>query len=175
MKHSIPVAINMRPVALNQDMKAMVPRSVMSPDYLKYLIVGHQDALLVEWRKAGATVESIEHELLVNSCFPVPSLPEQLSIVGLLDRETAKIDALVAHKERLIALLQEKRAALISRAVTKGLPLTGSGQATPNVAMKDSGVEWLGEIPAHWETLALSRVTLSRCDGPFGSGLKSEH
>ncbi len=143
LKHSIPVAINVSPVTLNQDMKAMVPRSDLSPDYLKYLIVGHQEALLVEWRKTGATVESIEHELLVNSCFPIPPLAEQLSIIDLLDRETTEIDGLVAKKERLIELLQEKRAALITRAVTKGLD--------PNVSMKDSGVEWLGEIPAHWE------------------------
>jgi type I restriction enzyme, S subunit len=56
---------------------------------------------------------------------------------------------------------------LITRAVTRGLD--------PNVPMKHSGVDWLGEIPAHWDCLALARVTLSRCDGPFGSGLKSEH
>ena len=150
LKHSIPVAVNTKAVALNQDMKAMVPRSSLSPHYLKYLIVGHQNALLVEWRKAGATVESIEHELLVNSYFPVPSLPEQRSIVDLLDRETAKIDALVAKKGRLMELLQEKRAALITHAVTKGLD--------PNVPMKDSGVEWLGEIPAHWEIKVLKRL-----------------
>ena len=73
----------------------------------------------------------------------LPPLPEQRAIAAFLDRETAKIDALVAKKERLIELLQEKRTALISRAVTKGLD--------PNVPMKDSGVEWLGEIPAHWD------------------------
>jgi len=67
---------------------------------------------------------------------------EQRAIAAFLDRETAKIDALVAKKERLIELLQEKRAALISHAVTKGLD--------PSVPMKESGVEWLGEIPAHW-------------------------
>ena len=72
-----------------------------------------------------------------------PPLDERQTIGGYLDRETAKIDALVARKERLIELLQEKRAALITRAVTRGLD--------PNVPMKDSGVEWLGEIPAHWE------------------------
>ena len=99
----------------------------------------------------------------------IPVLPrsEQAEIARVLDRETARIDALVAKKERLIALLQEKRTALITRAVTKGLD--------PNVPMKDSSVEWLGEIPAHWVSLALSRMTLSRCDGPFGSALKSEH
>ncbi len=73
---------------------------------------------------------------------PVPNLREQCTIAAFLDRETAKIDALVARNERLIELLQEKRIALITRAVTRGLD--------PNVPMKDSGVEWLGEIPAHW-------------------------
>ena len=73
-----------------------------------------------------------------------PSATEESNaIADFLDRETAKIDALVARKERLIELLQEKRTALITRAVTRGLD--------PNVPMKDSGVEWLGEIPAHWE------------------------
>jgi type I restriction enzyme S subunit len=81
-----------------------------------------------------------------------PPLPEQRDIAAFLDRETARIDALVAKKERLVELLQEKRTALITRAVTKGLD--------PTVPMKDSGVEWLGEIPAHWETKALSRTLL---------------
>jgi type I restriction enzyme S subunit len=97
----------------------------------------------------------------------VPPLSEQRAVAAFLDQETARIDALVEKKEQLIALLQEKRTAVITRAVTKGLD--------PNVPMRDSGVEWLGEIPAHWECLALARVTVSRCDGPFGSGLKSEH
>src|SRR5690606_2484733 len=75
---------------------------------------------------------------------------EQRAIAAFLDRETARIDALVAKKERLIELLQEKRTALITRAVTKGLD--------PTVPMKDSGVEWLGEVPAHWTTMALKRI-----------------
>jgi len=78
-----------------------------------------------------------------------PPLSEQRHIAAFLDRETARIDALVAKKERLIELLQEKRAALITRAVTKGLD--------PNVPIKDSGVEWLGEIPAHWDAGSLAR------------------
>ena len=79
-----------------------------------------------------------------------PPIPEQQAIVAFLDRETARIDALVAKKDRLIELLQEKRTALITRAVTKGLD--------PNAPVKDSGVEWLGEIPAHWETTKLRRL-----------------
>ena len=74
-----------------------------------------------------------------------------------MDRETARIDELVAKKEQLIGLLQEKRTALISRAVTRGLD--------PNGPMKDSGVEWLGEIPAHWEVKRLKYVV-----GKIGSG-----
>jgi type I restriction enzyme S subunit len=72
-----------------------------------------------------------------------PQVSEQRAIAIFLDRETARIDALVAKKERLLELLHERRTALITRAVTKGLD--------PNVPMKDSGVEWLGEIPGHWE------------------------
>lgn len=79
-----------------------------------------------------------------------PDRDELSAIVGFLDRETAKIDALVAEQETLIALLQEKRQAVISHAVTKGL--------NPNVPMKDSGVEWLGEVPEHWEVIPAKRV-----------------
>ena len=73
----------------------------------------------------------------------VGPLDEQHAIAAFLDRETAKIDGLVERQKRLIELLQEKRAALITRAVTRGLD--------PNVPMKDSGIEWLGEIPDHWK------------------------
>ena len=80
----------------------------------------------------------------------VPTEEEQRAIADFLDRETAKIDAFVEKKVRLIDLLQEKRTALITHAVTKGLD--------PNVPMKDSGIEWLGEIPAHWETRCVKHV-----------------
>ena len=86
-----------------------------------------------------------------NLMHPLPPLSEQRAIAAFLDRETAQIDALVAKKERLIELLQEKRTALISRAVTKGLD--------PDVPLKDSGVEWLGEIPTHWEVKRVSQIS----------------
>ena len=116
LKHSIPVAINAVTVALNQDMKALVPKSLLDAEYLKYLIVGHQTALLVEWRKAGATVESLELELIANMRVPIPPLSEQAGIVAFLRRETAKADALI-HKLRA-DVLPEYRTALISAAVT---------------------------------------------------------
>jgi len=75
--------------------------------------------------------------------FPLPPKSEQHAIAAFLDRETAKIDALIAEQQRLIELLQEKRQAVISHAVTKGL--------NPDAPMKDSGIEWLGDVPAHRE------------------------
>jgi len=82
---------------------------------------------------------------------PMPPLQEQGAIAAFLDRETAKIDALVAEQQRLIELLKEKRQAVISHAVTKGLD--------PNAKMKPSGIEWLGDVPAHWEVTPLMRLT----------------
>ena len=78
---------------------------------------------------------------------PLPNLQEQKAIANFLDHETAKIDTLIAKQQELIKLLKEKRQAVISHAVTKGL--------NPNAPMRDSGVEWLGEVPAHWDTKKL--------------------
>jgi len=91
----------------------------------------------------GSTMTHLTYGMFGGFRVDLPPAKEQRAIAAFLDRETARIDALVAKKERLIVLLQEQRTALITRAVTKGLD--------PTVPMKDSGVEWLGEIPAHWE------------------------
>ncbi|MDB5691704.1 MAG: EcoKI restriction-modification system protein HsdS [Alphaproteobacteria bacterium] len=97
----------------------------------------------------------------------LPLPPEQRSIAAFLDGETAKIDALVEEQRRLIELLQEKRLAVISHAVTKGLD--------PTAPMKDSGVEWLREVPAHWTVLATKRTVSLVTSGPRGwSDLTSE-
>jgi type I restriction enzyme S subunit len=88
---------------------------------------------------------------------PLPSEHDQIAIAAFLDRETGKIDALVAEQERLIALLKEKRQAVISQAVTKGLD--------PNAPMKDSGVEWLGQVPAHWMVGHIKRFCRNITDG----------
>ena len=77
----------------------------------------------------------------------VPPIPQQRAIADYLDRETARLDALVAAKERVLGLLAEKRRAVITRAVTRGLD--------PNVPLRDSGIPWLGEIPVHWEVWKL--------------------
>lgn len=92
----------------------------------------------------------LSRDRIANALLCVPPVSEQAAIASFLDGETAKIDALVAEQERLIELLKEKRQAVISHAVTKGLD--------PNVPMKDSGVEWLGLVPAHWRMARLKHV-----------------
>jgi len=95
----------------------------------------------------------------------LPPLPEQHAIAAFLDRETTRIDALIEKKQRFIELLEEKRQAIITHAVTKGLD--------PDVEMKDSGVAWIGEVPVGWEISRLGLISESLQTGPFGSQLHS--
>jgi len=98
----------------------------------------------------GTKMPRTNAEQIGNLVVGLPSLPEQRAIAAFLDCETAKLDALTRKQERLVVLLQEKRAALISHAVTKGLD--------PTVPVKDSGIPWLGEVPAHWDVKRLKFV-----------------
>ena len=99
------------------------------------------------------TIQNVSAEKYANLSVPLPPLAEQRAIAAYLDCETAKIDALIAKTERLNALLREKRVALISQVVTKGLD--------PAAPLKNSGVEWLGEIPRHWHVIPAYVVTLA--------------
>jgi len=140
--HPIAAILNQRLARISPDVEKL------HPQYLKTLLTDYdifQQLDLVEGK--GAILSHITKESLINRRLAVPPLPEQKLILAFLDRETAKIDALVAEQEKLIALLQEKRQAVISHAVTKGL--------NPNAPMKDSGVEWLGEVPSHWSVKAI--------------------
>jgi type I restriction enzyme, S subunit len=129
------------------------------------------DAVLefVNLKSVGSTRESINTDILRNLPIPLPPLPEQRTIAAFLDRQTAKIDALIFKKQRLLELLAEQRSALISQVVTKGL--------NPSVKMEASGVPWLGEVPSHWEVMALKYAVMNRSGaiktGPFGSQLLS--
>ncbi|WP_331373244.1 restriction endonuclease subunit S [Sinorhizobium chiapasense] len=98
-------------------------------------------------------VPGLSREAAYEVRLPYPSKSEQAAIAAFLDLETAKIDALVEEQKRLIELLKEKRQAVISHAVTKGL--------NPNVSLKDTGIEWLREAPEHWELVQLKRCLRS--------------
>jgi type I restriction enzyme S subunit len=95
-----------------------------------------------------------------------PPAAEQNAIAAFLDRETTKINALIARKKELIELLQEKRTALITRAVAKGL--------NTEAPLKQSGIEWLGEIPAHWRVMRIRDIADTLQTGPFGSQLHAD-
>ena len=119
--------------------------------YMMYCLL---NAPYVRWLDSltyAAKMPRVNPDQVGNSLVPLPPESEQLAIARFLDHETARIDGLVARRERLIELLQEKRAALITHAVTRGLD--------PSVPMKDSGVDWMGEIPKHWHLQRLKRVS----------------
>lgn len=147
LAHTVPVARLASPVTLNQDMKAMKPARRLDAGFLAYALLARQSELLGLVEQAGHGTCCLRTEQLTKVRIAFPGLTQQRAIASFLDRKTAAIDALIAKKERLIQLLQEKRQAVITHAVTKGLD--------PGVKMKDSGVEWLGEVPAHWEVVRL--------------------
>ena len=129
------------------------------PDYMHYLYRTEIYNLYFKSRSTGIIDSRLRlyPESFLDIKTLIPSKSEQQTIAQFLDYETAKIDALIAKQEQLIALLKEKRQAVISHAVTKGL--------NPDAPMKDSGVEWLGQVPEHWETPKLNYITSRVGDG----------
>jgi type I restriction enzyme S subunit len=127
------------------------------PKYLFYLTLGEHFRKLGTAEMYGAGGQKrVPERFLQNLRHPLPPLDEQRAIAAFIDRETARIDELIAKKQRLIELLKEKRQAVISRAVTKGL--------NPDAPMKPSGIDWLGDVPSYWKVAAL------RYFASFGTG-----
>jgi type I restriction enzyme S subunit len=125
LKHSIPVALNEVPVALNQDMKAIRFGDKCQPKFFLRWVQGHVAQLLLEWSKQGATVESIEQSYLERTYIPLPTIKEQEQIIRYIDKEMMMIDILENESEGSISLLQERRSTLISAAVTGKIDVTG--------------------------------------------------
>ncbi|MBI4553893.1 MAG: restriction endonuclease subunit S [Candidatus Latescibacteria bacterium] len=122
--------------------------SVFDAGFCKYALREPAFLAEVEMRSVGVSYPAINASDLGDIQIHLPGLRHQRAVADYLDRETARLDALVAAKERLLGLLAEKRRALITRAVTRGL--------APNVLLRDSGLLWLGQIPAHWGTSKFS-------------------
>ena len=125
LQRTIPIAINTVDVTMNQDMRALQFNERMTSEYAANYIVGNVDKLLFAWSKEGATVESIEQEYLSNSLFPVPPIAEQQRIVDKINEQMKTFDSLVSKAQKAIQLMQERRTALISAAVTGKIDVRG--------------------------------------------------
>lgn len=139
------------------------PNELILPFYLA-LLINDSDYIRyqITTNGKGSIMEGLNSLIVKELLIALPPLTEQKSIAAFLDRETSHIDELIAKRQCQIELLQEKRSALISHVVTKGLD--------PNVKMKDSGVEWLGKIPEHWELKKLKTVVSLKS----GEGITAE-
>ena len=139
----------------------------VDPGFLKWMALNDLLIQTIEAHSEGLSYPAINATELVKLKTVVPPLTEQSTIAAFLDRETTRIDALIAKKTRFIELLKEKRQALITRAVTKGLD--------PKVKMKNSGVEWIREVPEHWNIPALKRLVATPItDGPHETPVKQD-
>ena len=151
----------------NQQINAIILKNEYNPKYYTYFISTIKDIIVME--ASSATLPIFNQTQTKNIVLPVPEIFEQTTIANYLDHKTTQIDTLIAKKEKFISLLQEERTAVINQAVTKGLD--------PKVKMKDSGIEWLGEIPEHWEVKKLKYLLKENKDslktGPFGSHIKN--
>jgi type I restriction enzyme S subunit len=140
--HTVPVAVNRVPVTLNQDMKALVTGPDYSARFLAYLLRAANPAMLAMVEEAGHGTRCLRTEVWMKLRLPVPPRSEQERITVVLDRRCADLDAVIGAKHRMLGQLREKRQALVTRLVTRGLD--------PGARLTDSGIECLGKVPEHW-------------------------
>lgn len=164
-------ALDTGPICYAGYLAKFSPCNRVVPEFISYWAESAPYWAQLEENVIQSTVQNFSAAKYQELRLAIPPIEEQACIVRFLDEETARIDALIAEQERLNELLQEKRQAVISHAVTKGL--------NPDRPMKPSGNKWLRCVPAHWTVKKLKHVKASQenafVDGPFGSNLKSEH
>ena len=125
--------------------------------FLKYLLLSDNFTQFANGTTYGAKMPRVSSNAILDQEFYIPSLSEQEAIANYLDKKTAEIDKIIAEREKKIELLNELKSSIISRAVTKGI--------NPHAKMKDSGIDWIGEIPEGWEVRRLKYI------GESGNGL----
>ena len=146
-----------KPACLNSGIFVVRPLSnELSTRYLYWILGSEVFTIFNDYTSYGSTIQHLYQNVFIEFPFCVPPSKEQLKIADFLDRKTAAIDNLIAQKERLIELLQEERTAVISTAVTQGL--------NPNAPRKPSNIPWLGDIPAHWNVVPLTKYMDSIVD-----------
>lgn len=129
-----------------------------SSDFLKYLFISYPFISIVDGSTYGAKMPRANWDFISNLILPVPPLAEQEVIAAYLDQKVGKIDAILSEKEAMVEQLQQYRKSLISETVTRGLD--------PNVPMKDSGIDWIGQIPQHWSMVKLKSI--AKVNGRIG-------
>ncbi len=139
-----------------------ITNSDLNPEYVNYLLSSRVYRNYFSLVGRGFTRINLKQEYINDAIISIPPLPEQTAIANFLDDKTAKIDQAIGIKEQQIALLKERKQILIHKAVTRGLD--------DNVPLKDSGVEWIGEIPEHWEVKRIKHVTNKIGSGVTPSG-----
>lgn len=162
------LAITEVPAASNQGCRTLVPLGPAQSDFAYYALLASRDVLQAAGK--GSTFMELSASDLAAHRLPSPPIDEQRSISAYLDRETARIDKLVSMQASLIERLDEYRTALITQAVTRGLPREAAKVAglNPEPKLRDSGVEWLGQVPAHWEIARLKWSTTGCIGGVWG-------
>ncbi len=138
---SLRIALSKIDVVVSAGYIVLKAKVKINKDYFKFLLHRYDVAFM---KLLGSGVrQTISFNHIANSLLAFPTIPEQTAIANFLDQKTAQIDEAIAIKERQIELLKERKQIIIQKAVTQGL--------NPNVPMKDSGVEWIGSVPEHWE------------------------
>jgi type I restriction enzyme S subunit len=136
-----------RPACLNSGIFLVRPERDYVTEYMYWVLQSEAFKVFCDLSSMGSTIQHLYQNVFDDFAFPAPELREQRSIATFLDREVAKIDALIDEQERLVSVLVEKRRATISHVVTKGLD--------SDALMKDSNVTWMGAVPAHWHIAKL--------------------
>ncbi|KAB2969763.1 MAG: hypothetical protein F9K18_00780 [Thermoanaerobaculia bacterium] len=162
LAHTLPVAVTTGSVTINQDIKALVCGPRILPEFLHAVLAGQARGLLSLADSSAHGTKKLETEVLQRFEVPCPSLEVQRRIVAALRAQTMDLDELAAAKQRILGLLADKRKAIIATAVARGLD--------PEANLRNSGVPWLGVIPAHWEMTRLKFVARVQTGIALGKG-----
>lgn len=151
LEHTIPVAVTTDQVAINQDIRAYIPKdNTIHPRYIRNLITGFEESLLEIWKQQGATVQSLNSGAVAETGFPVPPIEEQKAIIDLCSAKSQKINAAIDSTNSLKEALKEKRITKIWEEVTH----TGNESS----GGKNTNIPWLGTIPDNWEVTKIGWV-----------------